>query len=322
MRIISAEGNPNIATVYLADLGNGKYIEMVESLQPPYPKDEKWVIIVSTLLGCPVGCSICDAGGWYDGPLTAQEILNQVDYLVTKYYPTRKIPVKKFKIQFARMGEPAFNSQVLDVLETLPAMYRAPGLIPCLSTIAPLGCEGFMERLKEIKQKYYASGNFQLQFSIHSTDSEQRDRLMPVKKWNFAKIAGFGERFYSMGDRKITLNFALSKDSRVSVEELTTYFNPELFLIKITPVNPTINAYKNNKVNALQSGSSDKDPYIVSLLRQAGYQVILSIGELEENKIGSNCGQYVRRFMETPKSFMGESYEYHTPHILDERKSI
>ena len=31
-------------------------------------------------------------------------------------------------------------------------------------------------------------------------------------------------------------------------------------------------------------------------LREAGYETILSIGEVRENRIGSNCGMYASRF--------------------------
>jgi len=31
------------------------------------------------------------------------------------------------------------------------------------------------------------------------------------------------------------------------------------------------------------------------MFEREGLEVILSVGELEENKIGSNCGQYVQR---------------------------
>jgi 23S rRNA (adenine2503-C2)-methyltransferase len=38
---------------------------------------------------------------------------------------------------------------------------------------------------------------------------------------------------------------------------------------------------------------------LISAFRREGFEVILSIGELEENKIGSNCGQYIQRALET-----------------------
>ena len=36
---------------------------------------------------------------------------------------------------------------------------------------------------------------------------------------------------------------------------------------------------------------------MVQALRAAGYETIVSIGELTENDIGSNCGQYLSAYM-------------------------
>jgi 23S rRNA (adenine2503-C2)-methyltransferase len=318
MNVTAAAGNHNIATVYLAQMDNGKCVEFVESVQPPIPREEKWVLIVSTLYGCPVGCPICDAGGRYEGKLSTEEILAQVDYLVKKYFPDGNIPVEKFKIQFARMGEPALNPHVLDVLEILPTIYHAPGLMPSLSTIAPGGTGRFFERLLDIKQRFYSGGNFQLQFSIHTTDTRQRDRWIPVKKWNFSEIADFARRFYAAGDRKITLNFALARDSEISPQTLRRYFDPGIFMIKLTPVNPTINVVKHGIDNAVHGDTPGDRPPVVSLLRREGYRVIVSIGESEENKIGSNCGQYVNRFLESKQPFPRESYRYRLKYIKEE----
>jgi 23S rRNA (adenine2503-C2)-methyltransferase len=317
MKVTATAGNHNIATVYLARMENGKWVEFVESVQPPIPRKEKWVLIVSTLYGCPVACPICDAGGRYEGILSTEEILAQVDYLVKKYFPVGSIPVKKFKIQFARMGEPTLNPHVLDVLEILPSVYDAPGLMPSLSTIAPRGTRRFFERLVDIKQQFYSGGNFQLQFSIHTTDTGQRDRWIPVKKWNFPEIADFAHRFYTAGDRKISLNFALARDSEVSPQTLRRYFNPDIFVIKLTPVNPTINAVKHGIVNAVPGDVPGDELPVVSLLRQEGYQVIVSIGEWEENKIGSNCGQYVRRYLQSKQPVPRESYQYQLKSIQE-----
>ena len=51
MRIIAKTGKENIAMVYIAEMDNGKLIEFVESVQPPIPREKKWVLIVSTLYG-------------------------------------------------------------------------------------------------------------------------------------------------------------------------------------------------------------------------------------------------------------------------------
>lgn len=211
MRIIAETGRKDIAIVYIVEIREGKLVEFVESLQPPIPREKKWVLLVSTMFGCPVGCIMCDAGGMYQGKLSKEEIFAQIDFLVKKRFPTGKIAVEKFKIQFARMGEPAFDKDVIEVIEELPERYDAPGLIPAISTVAPSGTDKFFEKLLSVKRKKYTKGRFQLQFSIHTTDEEIRDKLIPIKKWDFSQIAEYGEEFYERGDRKITLNFTLGK---------------------------------------------------------------------------------------------------------------
>ena len=48
----------------------------------------------------------------------------------------------------------------------------------------------------------------------------------------------------------------------------------------------------------------------ISGLRAAGYEVLVSIGEIEENQIGSNCGQYLKRHLAaTQRLSGGYSYE-------------
>ncbi|OAA28434.1 radical SAM protein [Kosmotoga arenicorallina S304] len=311
MQILEKYGRDDIAWVFLGKTSKGNTVEFVESVQPPIPREDKEVIIISTLVGCPAGCFMCDAGGFYEGKLSAGEMLEQIDYIVCKRFGDFKVPSKKFKIQFARMGEPALNDEVLEVLKELPRRYIAPGLLPSISTIAPVAREAFFESLIEIKNEYYASGRFQLQFSIHSTDYRQRDAIIPVKKWNFKDIAEYGKRFYKEGDRKITLNFALGKENIIEAEKIREFFDPDIFLIKITPVNPTYRAIENNIESAVDSGKKalPYHPGLLEKFEEFGYQVILSIGELEENKIGSNCGQFVQRHLNS-KLKISEAYKY------------
>ena len=290
MKVIQRTEKSDIATVYVAETHDKKMVEFVESLQPPYTVEKKWILMVSLLFGCPVKCKFCDAGGDYKGRLTSEQIMFQIDYMIKKRFPGRYIDVDKFKIQFARMGEPSLNKAVLTVLDELPQRYEFKNFIPSLSTIAPSGFDDFFASLLEIKNTWYRK-NFQLQFSIHSTNQEQRDFLTPLKKWSFKEIANYGNQFYNLGNRKITLNFALATNSIVEPETLLDYFDPRIFLIKITPVNPTFNAVANNIDSFIKSGVHEYK--IIDELRMVGFEVILCLGELEENYIGSNCGQYI-----------------------------
>jgi 23S rRNA (adenine2503-C2)-methyltransferase len=80
---------------------------------------------------------MCDAGGDYSGYLTVEEIFAQIDYMVRRRYPDGKPATEKFKIQFARMGEPSLNPAVLETLEQLANCYDASGLYISVSSVAP-----------------------------------------------------------------------------------------------------------------------------------------------------------------------------------------
>ncbi|MCJ7496981.1 MAG: radical SAM protein, partial [candidate division Zixibacteria bacterium] len=148
-------------------------------------------------------------------------------------------------------------------------------------------------RLIDLKNRFYDRGRFQLQFSIHSTEERRRDFLIPAKKWSFAEIARYGERFYHPGDRKLTLNFVLIQGYPVDPEVISYCFSPEFFLIKITPLNPTAQVIKNKLSSFFEPDDTSVCPELIEQFECRGYEVILSPGEPEENKIGSNCGQYV-----------------------------
>ena len=299
MKILAKTGNSDLATVYMADMGSGRLIEFVEACQPPYSRAERWILMVSTLYGCPVKCLFCDAGGGYRGKPSAEEILMQIDTMVDEWFPDGIIPASKFKIQFARMGEPSLNMAVLEALEELPRRYHTVGLMPSVSTIAPLGTDAFFERLIDVKNRLYADGRFQFQYSIHTTDTALRDKLIPVRKWDFARMAAYGEKFYRAGDRKITLNFALAADSPIEASVLTQYFDPARYLVKLTPINPTSRAMQNNLASRIDPSRPETAASVTRSLTEAGYDVIVSIGEAEENEIGSNCGQYVLNYLES-----------------------
>ncbi len=306
---IKSFGKDDLAKVYVMVMGDERMVECVESLQPPHTRNEKWVLLVSTSCGCPVKCRMCDAGMDFKGHLTADQILAQIDFLVEKRYPDHKIPAAKFKIQFARMGEPAFNSAVLDVLERLPDRYQAPGLMACVSTIAPRTAGAFMKKLMDIKERQYANGHFQMQFSVHSTDEQERDALMPVPKYSLQDIKEYGDRFVTPGDRKITLNFALAKKSLFDVQTLVNTFSPEKFMFKITPLNPTYNVRRHDLKSYIDAHDVHKQYDIFNQLKHHGFDVLISIGENEENLIGSNCGQYVLRHMNESDKLQN-SYTY------------
>ena len=318
MRLLRVYRKEELASVYVFSMGpdargRDRLVETVESVQPPIPRNRKWVIIVSTFAGCPVGCAMCDAGDPHGTRLTSDEILGQIAYVIEDRLAGAPPAQHKLKIQFARMGEPALNPAVLRVLETLPHQIRAPGLLPSVSTIAPAGCEPFFEALREIKDALYPGGRFQFQISVHTTDPASRRALVPVRCLSLPEMARLGERFHRRGDRKVTLNFAPSNQYAVDPAVIGATFDPNHFLVKITPLNPTARMLH----TGLTSRVDGEDPLsahaLVEAFQAEGFEVLLSIGELEENRIGSNCGQFVTEAARAVREgYASESYRLTT----------
>ncbi len=291
MKIISEQGNPELAKVFIGELDDGLKIEFVESIQPPRTIQEKWVNVISTMVGCPVGCKMCDAGGGFSRQLTAEELQEQIHILAQSKFPDGKVNSKMWKIQLARMGEPTLSPEVLVFLRQL-AEKKYENLVISLSTVGPSQCAPFIQELKKIKDAGFA-GRFQLQFSIHSTDDEIRHRLIPIKSLILPEIAALGRQFRSNGDKKITLNFIVMKDVPIDTERIARLFDGENFLIKLTPLNPTYRARYHKILPGFDPERPETIKTLIEEFEAKGFEVILSIGELEENQIGSNCGQYL-----------------------------
>ncbi len=316
MRVIKKTHRSSIASVYIARTADGHLVEFVESIQPPLSRREKWVIILSSLVGCPAKCKFCEAGGNFKRILSKDELFFQIRYLLDLYGFAGSVPSAKFKIQFARIGEPSFNNNVLMLLEDLPSAIDSPGLLPCISTIAPQSRGAFFEMLLEIKNRLYKKA-FQLQFSVHSTDRNFRDYLLPLPKWPLEQIADYGRRFYNKDNRKITLNFAPSVNTPVCPEIIKKHFDPDIFLLKFTPINPTSEAKRNRLKSLINPRGKKYD--IIEKLRTAGFDVILSLGEYEENRIGSNCGQYITNFNKASRQ-VDDAYTYPLENVSSETK--
>ncbi|MBW2735517.1 MAG: radical SAM protein [Deltaproteobacteria bacterium] len=293
-------GRDDLALVYLLRFGDDPrtLVETVDSIDPRFPRSEKSVINISTQFGCPIGCTMCDAGFAYAGNLTGDQMLEQVRYVLRRR--PEVLTTRKLKVHFARMGEPSLNNNVLEALKGLPQVVPNEGLIACISTVAPTGRDDFFTRLTALKHEHYAprstkgGGRFQLQFSLNSTDEQTRRRLMPIQQLSFEAIADMGRRFFQPGDRRVALNFALAEEMPVEIDVLKRHFDTEHFMIKLTPLNPTERAEENGLQTIIEAARPAAANVLVQKLEGAGFETVVSIGDADEIAIGSNCGQLFR----------------------------
>lgn len=331
LAVVERKEVPGLATLYLADLGGGdkRLVEFVDTLEPGVPKDRKWVLMISTQVGCAVGCRMCDAGAMgFHGNLSADEMLAQVRRVFAENPGLDPARHPKLKIHFARMGEPALNPAVLEALDRLARDYPHPGVMPSFSTVAPKTpvVTDFMERLRRVKDAHYGNGRFQLQFSLHATGEDRRREIVPVRKWSLGEVAEYGERFVGPGDRKVTLNFALSRGERLDAERLSAVFDPARFLIKVTPVNPTARADASRASFVWNEAPGDIAEQAAEL-RRRGFVVILSPSMPEEIEAETSCGQLWSAILKGRaerelRALESEAASYATPETLPGKAAL
>jgi len=200
-------------------------------------REERWMIGVSCQSGCPVKCKFCATGKLKKcRNLTAEEIVEQVEFIINLNKNTNPNISKEFKINYTRMGEPFLNiKNVRKAVEIINEKY--PNTHHYISTIG-------------IKDADYSwiKDNITLQLSLHSFDEGKRNNLIPFK--NKISIEELG-KIRTNSNLKTTLNLTLVDDDDFDINRLSKWFDPKYFFIKLSPINVNEISETNNMGNGI-----------------------------------------------------------------------
>jgi len=269
------------------------------------PLEDKWVITISSQYGCSMGCKFCDVPKVGPGRnATETDILRQF-FAVMSLHP--EVKSSRINLHYARMGEPSFNhTNVIKSACKLSLWFKKTNyqFHPVVSTMMPKNntyLRNFLYNWMQFKEDN--DGEAGLQLSINSTDREQRKNIFGGTASNLDSISSLVE-FLPVSRRKIALNFALCSDSIIDAKELKRLFSPDKFMCKITPMHET----KACEVNNLHTpeGYSSFVSYkpIEEALKAEGFDVIVFVPSLEEDKGRITCGNAIlsdERFKEINK---------------------
>ncbi len=252
--------------------------------------EEKWVITISTQYGCSMGCRYCDVPRVGPGINASYKDLIKQVLTGIKLHPEVKFS-KRLNIHYARMGEPTWNPNVLDATKWLKTHIDPEFKIhPVVSTMMPRHNEWlktFVHTWMRMKNRLL-NGNAGFQISINSTDESERNEMFKSNAHTLEGIANVMKGIIPSG-RKITLNFALA-GYKIEPKVLLKYFDPDYYIIKLTPMHKTYEAIKNDiKTNG---DYTTYEPYriIEERLKRAGYDVLVFIASKEEDMGRITCG--------------------------------
>jgi 23S rRNA (adenine2503-C2)-methyltransferase len=264
------------------------------------PLTEKWVVTISTQYGCSMGCVFCDVPKVGSGKnATYQDMIDQIQ-LALNIHPEITW-TKRLNIHFARMGEPTFNENVLDVAACLRRniydFWENSGTIhPVVSTMMPRTNKNLHKFLKiwteDIKNNLYL-GDAGLQISINSTSNEQRDEMFRGSSMSLEEIAQIGLSLPTPVGRKYALNFALADGYELDAGKLAHYFNPKKFMVKVTPLHCTNSCLENDIKTT--GGYEYFTPYkpAEEALKAAGFDVLVFIPSYDEDNGLITCGNAI-----------------------------
>lgn len=274
---------------------------------PCKPLTEKWVITLSTQYGCAMKCTFCDVPSiQFRGNASFHDLRNQLRNAI-EVFDGQITYTDRLNIHFARMGEPMFNEDVLlfaGWLSTPNAKrwiknnlgLRVETIHPVFTTSLPAVLGDKIERRLlewcQIKNEMYR-GQAGLQLSINSTSEDQRSKMFAGRQLHLSKLSEMAKNFPEPIGRKYCLNFAYASDFKVDANVLRQLFDPENFMVKITPIHNN-NACRDNGIETVH-GYESFVPYeeVENNLIAAGFDVLIFVPSMDEENGLVTCGNAI-----------------------------
>lgn len=296
--------------IFTNELKNGAVAEAVLYKYPTY--EDRTVICFSVMSGCPIGCRFCGTGEFFIRNLTAEEIVAQVVYLIESTGVDHKT-IQKLQLMSMSMGEPMLNKQGLEgALRALNELYPDAALL--VSTSAPdVGYKWFRDLSVEIDK-------IGLQFSIHESTDEARDKLIPFKKkLNLEQIADEGCRWFIATGRQPFFNYCAHEGNTSfdDAERIWMLFSPVVWQATISVI-----CESDESVSAANIRQRELATEFMGKLLSYSFSV-RCFDPAGQDDTGSGCGQlwFVQEFARnhpelTRKSCGNGLPRIHTPRVI------
>jgi len=292
---------------WLFSLENGNAIETVF-----IPEDGRGTLCISSQIGCALECSFCStAQQGFNRNLSTAEIIGQVwaANQVMKVMPRNQRVISN--VVLMGMGEPLLNFK-----NVVPAMNimmddNAYGLSKRRVTLSTSGVVPALERLKDVS-------DVALAVSLHATNDELRNELVPINKKYPIKQLLNACKYYVSGEhkRKVTFEYVMLdgiNDKPQHARELAALIKDIPSKVNLIPFNPFPNSnYKCSSRHAIEKFGD--------ILKKLG--VISTTRKTRGDDIDAACGQLAGKVMDkTKRRFRREEIKVNVNNINNKSAS-
>ena len=205
--------------------------EKVESVL--IPSKASVTACISTQAGCKFGCRFCASGiGGWNRNLSCAEIVGQILYV--KESAKEKHPLTN--IVFMGIGEPFDNYD--NLIKAIRIINSPQGINIGARKITISTCG----LIPEIKQLIKENIQIELAISLHGSNQQMRNLVMPVnRKYPLAELIDVCRQYSTVTKRQITFEYILIKDLTCTLkaaEELGKLLKGILCKMNLIPYNP------------------------------------------------------------------------------------
>lgn len=210
---------------YLYMLPDGEY---VESVLMKYKHGNS--ICVSSQVGCKMGCEFCaSTKAGFVRNLASSEILEQI------YQTEKDLDLKISNIVLMGIGEPLDNYK--NVVSFLRLINSPLGANISLRNISLSTC-GLVNRINDLAKLKLG---ITLSVSLHASDDEIRDKIMPINhKYKIKELLDACKKYTDITSRRISFEYALiegENDSKEDAKKLASILKGQLCHVNLIPVN-------------------------------------------------------------------------------------
>lgn len=232
-------------------------------------RETKYIICLSCMMGCRVGCKFCRSGRSYFGELNSEDII----YMATTIVISEKIWDKKILFSFMGSGEPLFN--VMSIRSVIERLHLFPKAYFALSTSGVV--------IDNLPKLYFPPANChpKIQLSLHSPYDKERNILIPNSP-KIEDIFRFLSEYKEVTGKEIELNYILLDGINDSIQHAIDLSK----IVKGSGFSLKINNYHDVELGYKESSKKEK---FIKWIQEEG--ICPEVYSTDGHDIEASCGQ-------------------------------
>jgi len=288
---------PEVITEQLSDDGTVKWALRVDGGQAIetvfIPDGERGTLCVSSQVGCVLDCAFCStAQQGFNRNLTTAEIIGQV-WFAARRLGTIKTTGKRAitNVVLMGMGEPLLNYDAVKDAVSLMLDDFAYGLSKRRVTLSTSGVVPGLEKMCE-------DMDIALALSLHATDNELRNELVPLnRKYPLEVLLPAVKKYLQSGTakKKVTIEYVMLKD----VNDSIAHAHALAKLLKDLPSKVNLIPFNPFPQSRFETSSQETIDRFGEVLIKKGFVVVTR--RTRGDDIDAACGQLVGKVADRTK---------------------